>query len=96
MPLDRIERSRQLYDGGICGGCGVRLDATICRCDPQFRDAGRSSFDTPEEKALAGEVLDAIDRQFAWQRHRIGDELTRRGYSAEVARAWNVIEGEQH
>lgn len=61
----------------------------------QYGDA-RSSFDSPEEKALAGEVLDAIDRQFAWQRHRIGDELTRRGYSAEVARAWNVIEGEQH
>lgn len=92
MPLDRIERSRQLYDGGICGGCGVRLDATICRCDPQFWDAGKDTvasasigfWDFPNFTPDLRSVNPDTGQYTRWTRR------------TRASVDWNVIEGEQH
>lgn len=35
MPEARLARTRANYSGGVCPGCEVRLDATICRCEPR-------------------------------------------------------------
>lgn len=59
MPDARLEKARQAYDGGVCYGCGVRLDATVCRCAVVLRPISWPSF--PWRRRALDELTRGID-----------------------------------
>lgn len=59
MPDARLYRTRAAYDGGVCGVCGERMDATICKCADDVPGSFNALYREARERSHTQSVNDS-------------------------------------